>query len=75
MLSIPIPATMSDKEMKSRAHIRLARPDDYEAVLAVNRFIYDGGDYLPVMYPVFMQNKRADCYVLEVDGKVVGNSN
>ena len=62
---------MSDNDIKSRAHIRLARPDDYKAVLAVNQFIYDGGDYLPVMYHMFIQNKRADCFVLEVDGQVV----
>ena len=59
-------------DMNSRARVRLARPDDYEAVLDVNRFVYDGGDYLPVMYHMYMQNKQSDCFVIEVDGQVVG---
>ena len=59
-------------DTKPRARVRLARPDDYEAVLDVNRFVYDGGDYLPVMYHMYMQNKQSDCFVIEVDGQVVG---
>ena len=59
-------------DTKPRARVRLARPDDYAAVLDVNRFVYDGGDYLPVMYHMYMQNKQSDCFVIEVDGQVVG---
>ena len=59
------------KDVKSSARVRWARPEDYPAVLAIHEFVYDGGDYLPVMYHVFLQRKEADCFVLEVDGEIV----
>ena len=61
---------MSD-DIKSRVHVRRARPEDYRAVISTNDFVYDGGDNLPVMYHVYLQRKEANCYVLELDGKIV----
>ena len=61
---------MSD-DIKSRVHVRRARPEDYRAVISTHDFVYDGGDYLPVMYHVYLHRKEADCYVLELDGKIV----
>ena len=58
-------------DVKSRARVRWAKPEDYAAVVGIHEFVYDGGDYLPVMYHVFLQRKEADCFVLEVDGEIV----
>ncbi len=52
-------------------NIRKATVDDYEGVLNINTDVYDGTDYLPIMYHHFIRDPKADCYVAEVDGKIV----
>ena len=52
-------------------HIREATPGDYEAVMAIDKNIYDGYDYLPKLYHSYMRDPRRISFVLEMDGKVV----
>lgn len=53
--------------------IRRATSDDYEAVIGIIEDLWDGNDYLPTMYYVFLQSKRHVLYVAETpaDGRVV----
>ena len=60
-------------DLKSRALVRPARVDDFDAVMAVNRWVYDGTDYLPVMYHEYLKKTQVDCFVLEVAGEVVSD--
>ena len=52
--------------------VRLATFADYEAVLDINRNVYDGFDYLPVMYHEILHNPHNVAMVAEMKGKVVG---
>ena len=65
---------MTDRaaESKSRAVVRFAKADDFDAVMAVNHWIYDGSDYLPDMYHEYLKKPHVDCFVLELIGEVVG---
>ena len=51
--------------------VRRARLDDYEAVMALNRNVFEGLDYLPSMYSMFLHDKSVHNFVVELDGKVV----
>jgi len=53
--------------------IRRAKPDDYDAVVGITEDLWDGNDYLPTMYHVFLQSKQHAFYVAEtpMDGRVV----
>ena len=54
-----------------RVWVRDADLKDYDAVMALNRNVYDGSDYLPVMYRSFLQDKRFHGFVAETDAGVV----
>ena len=59
--------------LKSHALVRPARADDFDAIMAVNRWVYDGADYLPAMYHEYLKNPQIDCFVLELVGEVVSD--
>ena len=52
--------------------VRRARLGDFEAVMAIHDFVYDGADYLKSMYHILLQHPDCHAYVGEVDGRVVG---
>ena len=56
-----------------RLHVNLceAKSSDYEAVMAIDKGIYDGFDYLPHMYHYYLQDPNRICYVLKVNGRIV----
>ena len=59
-------------EMNSDIVVRRATADDYEAVLNIaDDDLWDGNDYLPTLYHVFLQTKRHVFYVAEINGRVV----
>ena len=58
-------------DLKSHALVRPARVDDFDAVMAVNHWVYDGADYLPARYHEYLKKARVDCFVLELAGKIV----
>ena len=59
---------------KSNVVVRAAGPSDYDAVMAVSDNIYDGMDYLPVLYHTFIHDPNSHMFVAEVNGKVVSTS-
>ena len=59
---------------KPRIVVRRARLDDYEAVLDIDRNVYDDLDYLPTMYHTLVQDPNVDPFLIEIDGKVVSIS-
>ena len=55
--------------------VRRAGPQDYHAVLAISENVYDGLDYLPFMYHILLQDKKANyMYVGEQNGEIVSAS-
>ena len=56
---------------KDEVVVRPAMVEDYEAVMAIDTYIYDGMDYLPASYMVMMQDPKIICCLAEVKGKVV----
>ena len=50
---------------------RQATADDYEAVMDIDRDVFDGHDYLLAMYHAYMQDSTRYCYLVEIDGRVV----
>ena len=58
-------------DVKSHALVRPARADDFDAVMAVNPWVYDGTDYLPAMYHEYLKKPQVNCFVLELSGKIV----
>ncbi|KAK6968339.1 histidine N-acetyltransferase [Biomphalaria glabrata] len=52
-------------------HIRRARPEDYDAVMAIG-CMYGGRDYLPSLYPKAMSDPDIYPLLAEVKGQVVG---
>lgn len=54
--------------------VRDARPEDHDAVAAFTRDTWPerGGDYLPDVYPEWIEDEEARTLVAEVDGEVAG---
>ena len=52
-------------------HVRMARAEDYQAVLDINRHVYADFDYLPSLYFYFMHHPDVYMWVAEVGGKIV----
>ena len=57
--------------MIPKVHVRPARPDDYEGVMAIIPDLWGAVDYMPVMYHTYFSNPCAHPYVGVVEGKVV----
>ena len=69
------PATVMDVIAKDgMLVVRYATLDDYEAVLAINKNIYEGLDYVPAMYKSFIADPNAMAFVLEINNIVVSVS-
>ena len=52
--------------------VRRAGHQDYHAVLAISRNVYDGFDYLPHLYHILLQDKKTNtAYVGELNGEIV----
>jgi len=51
--------------------VRRATVDDYESVINIIDDLWDGDDYLPTLYHVFLQTKTHVLYVAEINGRVV----
>ena len=54
--------------------VREARFDDYPAIMDISQDIYNGRDYLPKMYHVFLQDKNSNCFVILLNGRIVSIS-
>ena len=50
---------------------RLATREDYEGVLAINKNVYEGMDYLPGLYHQYIQNPLRVMAVAELNGQIV----
>lgn len=57
--------------MDSDIVVRRATADDYEAVMNITDDLWDGNDYLPTLYHVFLQTKQHVFYVAEIHGRLV----
>ena len=55
----------------SSVRVRLATPEVYEAIMNINRNVYGGFDYLPMLYFTFHHNPEIYSFVAETDGVVV----
>ena len=44
---------------------------DYQAVMDISHDIYNGRDYLPKMYHVFLHDKNSNCFVILLNGRIV----
>ena len=51
--------------------VRRAVMTDYDDVLAIDRDVYGGFDYVPARYPQFVTDPDVDMSVAEVDGHIV----
>ena len=51
--------------------VRAATPGDYSGVLDVSEGIYDGQDYLPLLYHRYLADPWRKCFVCEQGGQVV----
>ena len=54
--------------------VRDARFEDYQSVMDISQDIYNGRDYLPKMYHVFLQDKNSNCFVILLNGRIVSTS-
>ena len=54
--------------------VREARFEDYQAVMDISLDIYNGRDYLPKMYRVFLHDKNSNCFVILLNGRIVSTS-
>src|SRR6218665_2113445 len=52
--------------------VRRATFADLDAILDINDNIYDGLDYMPAYFYIFMHFKNYAMYVFELDGQLVG---
>ena len=56
----------------SKLNVRLAVEGDYEAVVDVSQGIYDGLDYLPVVFHKLLTQPNRVLFVAELEGKIIG---
>lgn len=65
-----------DEHILMQISIRQAQPSDKSAIIHISKGVYDqfvlGYDYLPPNYDAWIQDPNKNCYVLIVDGNVVG---
>ena len=54
--------------------LRLARHEDYDDVMGLNKYVFAGNDYLHVCYHDLIRDPRTHCFVGLLDGKVVRRS-
>ena len=61
-------------KLASGPRLRHATPADYESVFAINKNVYEGNDYLPVIYFEWMSDTIRECFVIlsSLDETVIG---
>ncbi|KAK7479574.1 hypothetical protein BaRGS_00029211 [Batillaria attramentaria] len=52
-------------------HLCLATLNDYDAVMAIDRNVYSGLDYLPSSYTAIVQNRGTSAFVYRKGKRVV----
>lgn len=57
--------------LPANATIRRVNFSDLEAIMAINDDIYEGLDYMPILFYTFLHSKQHEMYVYEEDGKLV----
>lgn len=67
----PVTGITADGFRGRRGIVRRATFADFDAILDINDDIYEGLDYFPTLFYVFMQSKQYAIYVYEVDGQLV----
>ena len=65
---------IGQKMTQHEVEVRAARFEDYQAVMDISHDIYNGRDYLPKMYYVFLQDKNSNCFVILLNSRIVGTS-
>ena len=65
---------MPKELLVSKIKFRPATPEDYDAVMDINRNIYNGMDYLPALYMSYVRDPNYRITLAEVDGEVVALS-
>jgi len=53
--------------------VRQATPSDYQSVMDIDHNIYDGHDYMPLMFHQFLQSRHHLVLVTECEGEIVSN--
>ena len=56
---------------RGRGRVRRATFADLDAILDINDNIYDGLDYMPAYFYIFMHSKNYAIYIYELDGQLV----
>ena len=51
--------------------LRRATPSDYQAVIDIDDNVYNGLDYMPLMFHQFLHSKHHVMLVIEYVGKIV----
>ena len=64
-------ARFDHKMAQDDVEVRAARFEDYQSVMDISHDIYNGRDYLPNMYHVFLQDKNSNCFVILLNGRIV----
>jgi ribosomal protein S18 acetylase RimI-like enzyme len=57
------------------AIVRKVRPSDREDVLEISSRVWNGHDYLPLVFDEWLGNPKCHTYGLEVDGRIVAVAN
>jgi len=53
--------------------VRRATPSDYQAIMNIDHNLYDGHDYMPLMFHQFLQSRHHLVLVIEYEGEIVSN--
>ena len=63
---------LPNTKLPSGVELSLAKHEDYEGVMDINRNVYDGVDYLPTKYNEFLNDPNRICIVAKKEGRIVG---
>ena len=63
---------LPNTKLPSGVELSLAKHEDYEGVMDINRNVYDGVDYLPKKYMEFLNDPNRTCIVAKKEGRIVG---
>ncbi|CAH1790643.1 unnamed protein product [Owenia fusiformis] len=50
---------------------RRATPEDHQGIMDINDNIYEGLDYIPALFPIYVEQPFRHCFVFEKDGKIM----
>ncbi|CAH1790642.1 unnamed protein product [Owenia fusiformis] len=57
--------------MHKGAICRRAIPEDHKGIMEINDNIYEGLDYIPALFPIYVEQPFRHCFVCEQDGKIM----